>query len=69
MFYLEDSDLDFLKKRYSHIHPLMLHRSIERASNMSNLFDILEGVPDKYPIAWDEALKSWVSPEDTLLSK
>ena len=53
-----------LKKRYSNIHPLMFHRSLERARSMSDLFEILESVPDKLPIVWDESKRMWVREAD-----
>lgn len=57
-----------LKKRYSHLHPLVVLRSVERASGLSDLFDILESVP-KPPFAWDEEKRRWVKDSDVLAKK
>jgi len=49
-----------LKERYPHIHPLVFHRSCEKAKSNSELFDMLETMPKKYPIVWDEEKRKWV---------
>ena len=67
---LTDEDcIDNFKKRYSHLHPLIFHRSIERAKNLMDLFEILEGVPSKCPIVWDESNRSWVKEPDIISQK
>lgn len=58
-----------LKKRYSHLHPLVLQRSIERAENLSELFDILESVPKKPPFSWDEGSRAWIKETDIAAKK
>lgn len=55
-----------LKKRYSHLHPLIFSRSMEKATTDGELFDILESVPDKLPVIWDEEKRSWVHSENLL---
>lgn len=57
-----------LKERYPKIHPLLFHRSFERAKSNGDLFDILETVPERYPLIWDENLRQWITTEDILLS-
>jgi uncharacterized protein YecE (DUF72 family) len=57
-----------LKKRYPHIHPLLFQRSVEKAENDVELFDILESFPD-YPVVWDEETRRWVKTEDLLQSE
>jgi hypothetical protein len=57
-----------LKERYKHIHPLMFHRSVERAENDVELFDILDSIPQKYPIVWDESERRWVYENDLTLA-
>ncbi|NBT59122.1 hypothetical protein EBT16_10100, partial [bacterium] len=52
-----------LKKRYSHVHQLVLLRSAERASDLSDLFDIMESIP-KPPFSWDEEKRRWVKDSD-----
>lgn len=55
-----------LKERYSNLHPLIFQRSLEKAENNAELFDILETVPEKYPIVWDDKKRSWVFTDDLL---
>lgn len=62
----EDSGIETLKKRYSNLHPLVFHRSVERARNLSDLFDILEQIPNKSPIIWDETQRLWVHNTDVM---
>lgn len=49
---------DALGKRYSHLHPVLFLRSVERASSDTELFDILEGIKD-YPVVWDDLQRCW----------
>ncbi len=51
--------LEKLKERYSSLHPLIFHRSTERANDGGQLFEILEGFPKDYPVVWDEELQCW----------
>lgn len=44
-------------------------RSVERSNSPGELFDILEDVPNEYPIVWDEATRRWVVTDDLLQSK
>jgi hypothetical protein len=53
-----------MRERYAHIHPLIFHRSVERAKNAVELFDILETFLDKYPLIWDNELRNWVRVPD-----
>lgn len=48
-----------LKDRYAHIHPLIFQRSMEKARSHGELFDILEDVPNAYPLVWDEIERRW----------
>ena len=50
--------VESLKKRYN-LHPLMFHRSLERAKTEGELFDILEDCPKDYPLKWDEDSNRW----------
>ena len=50
-----------LRERYSYVPPLVFQRSVERAKDIAELFDILETVPRGYPIAWDNVARKWVS--------
>jgi hypothetical protein len=58
-----------MKERYAHIHPLIFQRSLERSRNNSELFDILETIPDEFPIVWDDEKRSWVTTEDLIQSE
>jgi hypothetical protein len=52
-----------LKTRYSHIHPLIFQISCEKAKDYGELFDILETIPDEYPIVWDHDERRWLTTE------
>lgn len=52
-----------LKEKYSNIHPLVFHRSLERAETAGELFDILDTIPDP-PFAWDEESRRWRTTKD-----
>lgn len=53
-----------LRERYSHIHPLIFHRSVEQAKTPGELFDILDEFSDSYPIIWDEQTRRWKKTRD-----
>jgi hypothetical protein len=55
-----------LKLRYSDIHPLIFQRSLEKSNSNGELFDILEGLPKKFPIIWDPSTCRWKHTEDLL---
>lgn len=50
-----------LCERYPQVHPLLFHRSMEKAVSHGELFDILESLPEEYPIVWDDKQRKWVS--------
>ena len=56
-------------ERYPNIHPLIFHRSIERARSDGDLFDILDSIPKEYPLVWDEKLYRWVTTNDVYQSE
>jgi hypothetical protein len=58
-----------LKSRYSQIHPLMFQRSVERAKNLADLFEILERIPVRFPVVWDDSKRMWVKETDPLSQK
>ena len=64
---LDDKIVEALKLKYSHIHPLILHRSIERARSNGDLFDILYGIPS-FPIVWSDSENGWVHTNDFYLT-
>lgn len=53
-----------IKERYPSLHPLLVHRSVERACSLGELFDILEEVPTEMPVAWDEQSRRWKTTDD-----
>lgn len=57
-----------LRERYPDIHPLLFHRSVERARSNGDLFDILDSIPTKYPLIWCEKSFRWVTTGDLYLS-
>ena len=59
--------MDGLRSRYSHLHPLILQRTIERASCAGEVFDILEAMPLAYPLYWDNELRKWTEANDIWL--
>lgn len=56
--------IDKLRERYSFLHPLLFQRSVERAKSPGDLFDILDTVPNEYPLIWDEDQRKWVTTKD-----
>ena len=50
-----------LKERYKNLHPLIFHRSVERAKTDVELFDILDSFPNKYPIVWNDKKRCWIT--------
>ena len=58
-----------LKRRYANLPPLLLSRSIERARNETELFDILDGVPDELPLVWSIEERRWKTCELVILPR
>lgn len=65
---LDSVVIEKLKLRYPNIHPLIFHRSVEHAKTNGELFDILESIPDKYPLVWCENTSRWICLADQYLS-
>lgn len=55
-----------LTGRYGHLHPLLVHRSVERARTVGELFDLLDTCPPGSPVVWDHAARRWVLTDDIL---
>lgn len=54
------SAIEGLRARYPDLHPLVFHRSMERASGLGDLFDLLsKSVPSDGPFVWDAKLREW----------
>jgi hypothetical protein len=57
-----------MRQRFSHIHPLMFARSIEKTKSNGELFDVVSTVPTEYPVIWDEEAHCWKHTTDLLQS-
>jgi len=64
---LDAAVVNNLRERYSAIHPLAFHRSVERAESVGELFDILDTFPKSFPIVWDEQQRRWIHVEEASL--
>ena len=62
-----DDTVRKLQARYPRMHPLIFHRSVERARNAVELFDILDTFVDSYPLVWDNDSRNWVKIKDITL--
>lgn len=62
---IEDSSVSAFKKRYDYVHPLVFHRSLEKADNDLELFEILETIPEM-PFFWDDSSRRWIRCTDFL---
>ena len=65
---LDANIIEKLRERYPDLHPLLFYRSLERAKSNSDLFDILDTIPKKYPIVWCESTNRWIVESDLYLS-
>jgi len=57
---LNDDIVETLRNRYNSIHPLIFQRSLDRARDDADLFDILDSFPNKYPAVWNNKERRWV---------
>ena len=58
-----------LRERYEHVHPLLFLRCLEKAKTDGELFDLLDGMPDGFPLIWDQENRRWLATDDLLQSK
>jgi len=59
-----------LRERHPNLHPMLFHRSLERAKSLGHLFDILETVPEEFPLVWSDSDEGrWVLCTDVYQSK
>lgn len=65
-FDLSEKELSNFKSKYSGVHPLVFHRSLEKAVSALDLFEILESMPSKAPFSWNDDTRSWVVDEDIM---
>lgn len=61
-----DKVLLALKERYKDMHPLLFSRSVEKSITNGELFDLLDGMPKKYPIIWDNRNRIWSHTSDLI---
>ncbi len=66
---ITDEFAEALSKRYPKIHPLMFKRSLEKARSHGELFDILESIPDGFPVVWDDHLRRWALSDDLMQAR
>jgi hypothetical protein len=57
-----------LKERYPNLHPMIFHRSVERSKNLGHLFDVLETIPEGFPLIWCDVESRWMICNDTYQS-
>ncbi len=55
-------------RSHFNVHPLLFHRSLEKATSQGDLFDILDTIPKECPMIWDDEQHRWV-PSDLLQAK
>jgi hypothetical protein len=65
---LDEKIVEGLKAKYK-LHPLLFRRSLERAKTHGELFDIVDAVPEKYPMAWCEKRNRWSVVENLYYNK
>lgn len=64
----EEDFINSLKSRYIDLNPLIFQRSIEKAKNKVELFEILEDIPEP-PFSWNKKKRKWVKEKDIFQSK
>jgi len=65
---LNEELLEKLRERYG-FHPLVFHRSVANAKDDSDLFDILDSFPHRFPVVWSDQERRWVGTEDIFMSQ
>ena len=61
---IDESMVEKLKARYSSLHPLVFHRSVEKSKTPGELFDILDSFPKEFPVVWSQESRKWVHTKD-----
>ena len=64
---IDEKVVGALRSKHSSVHPLLFQRSVEHATSAGNLFDILEDMPLKYPICWNDVLRVWARCDDVTM--
>jgi len=60
--------INSIKEQFPDIHPLLFHRTVERAENAAHLYTLLLEVPTEFPIIWNEERYVWEHDPDIFLS-
>ena len=58
-----------MRERYANVYPLIFSRSVERAKDLGELFDILEELPKDLPVIWNHEKRRWVVTDDLTQTK
>jgi len=56
--------LNGFRVKYSHIHPIIIQRTVDKAKSLGEMFDILEDFPAKYPVVWSSSKRRWIETDD-----
>ena len=65
---INPATVESLKQRYVGVHPLLFHRSLEKAASAGELFDILDTIPEHFPLTWNDETHRWERTNDLTLS-
>lgn len=68
MEFIDSEFIDSLKSRYPNLNPLVFQRSVEKAKNKIELFEILEDIPEP-PFIWNQIKRKWIREKDFFQSK
>ncbi len=60
---MENSVIKQLREKYSHVNLLIFHRSVEHSIDDTDLFDILDTIPE-LPVVWDNSSRRWSHCDD-----
>lgn len=66
---INEAGIRNLRERYFNINPLMFQRCVSLSNSLGELFDMLEDVPNKYPLIWCRVKRKWVVLEDIITFK
>ena len=67
-FPIGDDEISNFRSKYASVHPLVFHRSLEKANSYLDLFEILESLPKKPPFSWSEEKRAWIPDSDVMAS-
>ncbi len=58
--------IESLAKKFSSVHQVLFARIVERANDETELFDILDTMPDSFPMMWDSDKRRLLPAKDML---